>query len=113
MIMAKSKTKVRYRRAKAKSAIRHKKSEIHLVPDAMAVLGLGPIVAGNASGSTPYQQYKGGAGIDGVMGALQANLTSGTQLKTVAAWEIGAIVAKWIGKKVGLNKVGSGKVKLF
>ena len=92
---------------------RRKERELHLIPDLFAVAGTLPILNGNASGSTPWEQYKGGAGLTGVMNALEANATSGTQLKEAAILEVIAWASKVIGKKLGLNKVGTKGVRLF
>lgn len=92
---------------------RRKEREIHLIPDLFAVAGTVPILNGNASGSTPYEQYKGGAGLTGVMNALEANATSGAQLKKAGILEVIAWASKVIGKKLGLNRVGIKGVRLF
>jgi hypothetical protein len=109
-----SKPKRRYRAASPKKRSAHrKKREIHVVPDLFGVAGVLPIINGNASGSTPYEQYKGGAGVSGVMGALEANAISPTQLKEAAVLEIIGYAAKVVGKKLGLNTIGTKGVKLF
>lgn len=110
-----SKTRTVYR-AKTKS-VRHKKKEvIHLVPDLLEVGVLYPALTSSpdptigdyvlgklrGEGTAPVGDY-----ISNTVGNYKANIVP------VIALGLGGLAVKWLGKKTGLSKIGTKRVKVF
>lgn len=89
------------------------KRDIHVVPDVLMTLGaIEPAL--NSGIDWHYYPDKGLAGnlgyyADGIVGGY----TNVDNLKTVAILELLGIGAKWLGKKTGLNRVGSKDVRVL
>lgn len=95
-----------------KASHRHTERAIHLVPDALAVLApVDFITEPNPGGSVALTQIKDGD-YNGAMNTMMQNMSvqglKGPAVLLIAAW-----VAKVVGRKLGLNKIGSKKVKVF
>lgn len=102
------------RESKEKPKRRRAKDVIHAVPDALAVLGMSPIVTNTSmqGWTSPLDYFMEGQYQNG-MTVLKSNLTDKGTLKEVAVIEIAAFASKLIGRKLGLNRVGTRKLKLF
>jgi hypothetical protein len=99
-------TRVVHMRDKAR---RHReKRPIHLVPDLLAVGG----VADWFMESQTIPLVKSGD-YGTAVSYLITNATTVQGLKDPVLLEVGAIVAKLVGKKLGLNRIGTKGVKLF
>lgn len=104
-------------RSRDKTKRRHKERAVHLIPDALAV-GAGAALVGPEvgyivnlwkEGSPPWSSTGPFAG--GAAGETVGNLMVGA--KPAAYFAGAAIAAKYVGKWLGLNRVGSKKVKIF
>ena len=114
--MAKNKTKRSYRRYKAKSVRHRRPDEIHLVPDLFyAGAAMVPFMQPGAGSTT--------SAVDALMqpGTIGEKFTNsvynlGQSVKSnwveIAELAIIGVLAKWAGKKIGANKIGTKKVKL-
>lgn len=93
---------------------RRAKDVIHAVPDGLAVLGLSPIVAESTlqGWESPLEYFMQGDLKNGVT-VLQANVKNKDTLKEVVVMEGIALGAKILGRKLGLNRIGTRKLKLF
>ena len=93
---------------------RSTKRDIHILPDALALLGVVDVGIESTvqAGASPYTYAKAGD-YQNAVDSVIANLTTWEGLKTPIILEAGAIVAKFIGKKTGLNRVGTKRVKLL
>ena len=102
-----------YRKSKGTRA---KKSDrgIHIVPDILAVAGIGDLAFESTieAGNSPYTYLKA-KDYQNALGSFTDNITTWEGLKAPIILEIAAVAAKWIGKKTGLNKIGFKGVKLF
>lgn len=106
--MSKKIVKTRTRYVQAKKRRTAKKRELHVVPDLLAIGGVADIfVESQTLGLIQGKQY------DSAMSYLTTNLTTWNGLKDPVILEVGAIAAKWVGKKLGLNKIGTKGIKLF
>lgn len=85
-----------------------KKRDIHVVPDALAIGAVGDVLFE----SNTIQTVKSGDYSTAVNYIIQ-NLTSWNGLKNPVILGTGAIIARYAGKKLGLDKIGTKKVKLF
>jgi len=106
--MANKKGKEKGRRAKKRDR------GIHIVPDILAVAGVGDLALESTTeaGNSPYT-YLMAKDPQNAVGSFIDNVTTWEGLKAPIILEIAAVAAKWVGKKTGLNKVGTTKVKLF
>ena len=119
--MAKSKPEVkyRYRNRARKESHRRKKPEIHLVPAVLETVGV--LYPGLNSGdqqnggwpgvfssSNPTLDSKAGA----FMGGLQGYGNFGNDIDA-ALLIAGGMIARWIGKKTGLGRIGTRGVKIL
>lgn len=97
-----------------KATHRSKKRELHLVPDVLAVAGVGDLAFEStvAAGNSPYVYAKAGD-YNNALGSLMDNVTTWEGLRAPVILEVAALATKWIGKKTGLNKIGFKGVKLF
>ena len=94
-----------------------RKAEIHLIPDALGVAAgaalvgpeVGMIVNLWENGAPPWSQY--GPFGPGATGETIQNLKDGAV--PAAYFAAGAVAAKYVGKWLGLNRIGTKKVKLF
>ena len=110
--MAKTKTKYKYR-TKSKKSRRHGKPAIHIVPAALEVAGLAlPVFSQTNTGDpSPWDsavKYRNGPA---TAGNLLYNIK--TEWEDMAILVGGGILAKYIGKKTGLNRLGTKEFKLF
>lgn len=119
--MAKSNNKtsrVRYRDRKKKS-YRRKPAEIHAVPAVLETIGV--LYPGLASpnmenggwpsifsSTNPTMTDKLGA----VKGGLEGYANIGSDIDA-GIMILAGVVARWVGKKTGLNKIGTKRIKLF
>lgn len=100
------------RMSKRKSYGKKSKRAIHLVPDALAVMVPVSLVTEQTAGSSVIanvqnKDYSGAATV------LMDEITSTAGLKAPVVFGIGALVAKWAGRKLGLSRIGTDEVKLF
>ena len=118
--MAKKGTKTRtvYREKKKKTGHRAGPGKIHLIPAVLETVGvLYPGLDSNepnggflgiASSTNPTMQDKFGAFMGGLSG-----YTNMSNLVPAGALIVSGLVAKWVGKKVGLSNVGTKRVKIL
>jgi len=99
-----------------KGSHRRGKTTIHLIPSLMEAGGVvlpafekNPEM-GNVS---PYTQVKEWGAYEQGVKSLASNLTQWDTVKEPLALIVGGVVLKWIGKKTGLNKVGTKEVKIL
>lgn len=90
---------------------------MHLIPDALELLGIAyPLVATNttASGASALMDSGFSPATRVELGAEQTyqNFVGGSW-KMSALYVIGGLGLKWLGKKTGLNRVGTKEVKLL
>ena len=114
--MTKNKTKRIYRRYKVKSVRHRRPDEIHLVPDLFyAGAAMVPFMQPGAGSTT--------SAVDALMqpGTVGEKFTNsvynlGQSVKSnwveIAELAVIGVLAKWAGRKVGANKIGTKKVKL-
>jgi hypothetical protein len=103
------------KKGKEKGRTRKKRDRgIHIVPDILAVAGVGDLALESTTeaGNSPYTYFMA-KDFQNAVGSLMDNVTTWEGLKAPIILEIAAVAAKWVGKKTGLNKVGTTKVKLF
>lgn len=106
-------TRTRYARAKSH---RRRDQPIHAVPDLMEVIGIVfPLTQGAGNGDQLAWDHSAGIGqnISYNMGVVMNEYTNPANLVPAAELVIGGLVVKWIGKKTGLNRVGTKKVKVL
>lgn len=97
---------------------RAKKREIHLIPD-IAILGgaLFPAVTTGPAGPgfngyvTSLMNHEQPAPVSDYMSNAMGNYK--TDALTVIELIAGGYILKWVGKKTGLNKVGTKKIKVL
>ena len=87
---------------------------IHIVPDILAVAGIGDLAfeSTEEAGNSPYT-YLMAKDYQNALGSFTDNITTWEGLKDPLILEVAAVAAKYIGKKTGLNRIGSKGVKLF
>lgn len=100
--------KTRVVHVKDKAKRRLAKRPVHLVPDILAVAGVGYVPFESDTVSLIKQ-----GNYNTAVNYLTENLTTWNGLKVPVLLEAGAIVAKTVGKKLGLNGIGTKGVKLF
>ena len=93
---------------------RRHKNVIHVIPAALALAGVAPIVGQSSDGGwdTPVGYLKQGQ-VGNATHVLVDNMKNTGILKEVATLEIAAFAAKVIGKKLGLNRLGTKELKVF
>lgn len=103
--------KTRVIHVKNKAKRRLAKRPVHFVPDLLAVGGVADwfIESQTFTGQKLVQNGQYETAVD----YLITNATTVQGLKVPVLLEAGAIVAKIVGKKLGLNKIGTKGVKLF
>lgn len=97
---------------------RRKGENIHVIPDALGVMAVAePFINGdntNGDNALGYLLRNGGGNIgatlDGTVWRVKQNIVPAA--KDAAILGVFALGASWLGKKLGLNKVGTKKVKL-
>lgn len=97
---------------KHKTHRRHAKREIHVIPDVLAIgaVAVPVTTVRDGWGENPVQMAMSGD-LSGALNQAVANTV--TQWKPEAEFLIASFVAKAIGKKLGLNHLGTKGVKLF
>lgn len=108
-----------YRRTSSKKTRRRRISkDFHLIPDVLEASGvLWPAVFAPDNFTVLSQATEPGVPIKeripNVIGAAVTQYTSPSELIPAAELVIVGMVAKWIGKKTGLNKIGTKRVKIL
>jgi hypothetical protein len=112
--MAKSKDKVRYRyRDRTNKFRRHSKPSVHLIPAALEVGALALPVFSDTSQGYPSPWESAVRYRNGQAAAENLILNVESEWKDMAILFLGGIAAKYIGKKTGLNRLGTKELKLF
>lgn len=109
----KDKPKVRYRYRKEKSARRRRDlREVHLIPDLIAV---GAVALPAVSGREGWGNDPIGTARNGQYGAaMQEYVANAISEKwEIAGLFVASYAAKWLGKKLGLNHVGTKKIRVM
>lgn len=103
-------------------AARHRPDVIHVVPDGLAISALAaPFIetagTGYSAAGSMANAITGGGGVSRSQSAQDAvyNLVGNFKASVIPMIELGALAygSKWVGRKFGLNKIGSKKVKLL
>lgn len=88
-------------------------NKIHVIPDVLFASAVGiPFVTVDGAGSTAVSNFMAGPGNwqyipNDIIGGITENV------KPIAELVVSAFVAKYLGKKLGLNRVGTKEVKLL
>ena len=102
--------------ARNKDKHRHKKPVVHLVPAALEAGGaLLPAYYGPNPGIASYLDAKLHGQSTAPLGDYVANTMGNIQpdLLPMAEMIVGGMVLKWVGKKTGLNRIGTKEVKIL
>ena len=119
--MAKSNNKtsrVRYRDRKTKS-YRRKAPEIHAVPAILETVGVlypGLNSSSNENGGWPNVFSSSNPTLESKLGAVKGGLEGYANIGSdidAGIMILAGVVARWVGKKTGLNKIGTKRIKLF
>ena len=115
-------SKVKPKMSKKNRKYRHKERPIHLVPDVMEIGGIAfPFFNTGGTGYSAAGSLAnaimgtGGVSRSQAMADAVDNFTGNLKDSVIPAGEliIGGLVVKWLGKKFGLNKVGTKEVKIL
>ena len=98
-----------------------RKMTVHLIPDALIAGGvISPSFDPNTSAGNDFwgalttsSNPTVGTKVSQSIVALKDEYTSFGNLLTAAELIVGGIVVKWIGKKTGMNRIGTKEVKLL
>ena len=97
---------------------RHRPDVIHLVPDLAIAQGvLGPAIESGPGGPVLGDYVMGKmtgqstAPLSDYIANVKDNYMS--QIPSIVGWTVGGLLLKWVGKKTGLNRVGTKKVKVL
>lgn len=103
------------RKKSSTKKVHHRRRDIlHVVPTALSVVGLTPIAASSSmEGWTSPLDYAMEGQYNNALTVLKSNLKSRATIKEVAEIEVMAVAAKYLGKKLGLNRLGTKDYKLF
>lgn len=94
-----------------KGTRKNRKRDVHLVPDILAIAAPADLLV--------ESQWFGGENLiankqyETAFDYLITNATTISGLKTPAVLLAGSLVAKYLGRKFGLNKIGTKDIKLF
>lgn len=116
--MAKSETRksVRRRRFNFKKHAKSRERSFHVIPDVLVAGGVAlPAFYGPSPGLNDYVMGKLTGQPTAPIGDYISNTIGNakSELPTMAGLIVGGLVVKWLGRKTGLNRVGTKKVKVL
>ena len=105
--------------AKKRNGFGKRKMTVHLIPDVMETVGvLYPALIDNTGNNfTVASQLTMPGTVSekfyGAVGAMTQQYSTPGELIPAGALVVAGLIVKWIGKKTGLNKIGTKEVKIL
>ncbi len=85
--------------------------KVHILPDSLGVLAVGTALLENVGNGSPVDDLRNGD-LSAFVNTVATNLTSVEGWKKPALLAVAALGSKVVGKYLGLNRIGTKKVKL-